>query len=165
MTYAAIKALIAQGVADALAGYEATRNSENGDDNHDSGSGRRTERAAHECTYSDFLKCQPLDFKGTEGVVGLDLGEFEKMESVIMRKLKNKRSGLENANKAAVAEFNLHIIIIMHFSTIRVNTYLEDPEERANLKEEPLEESKGASLAIYKGDKGVELKGCKRVAK
>ncbi|GJU12543.1 hypothetical protein Tco_1134939 [Tanacetum coccineum] len=43
----------------------------NGDDSHDSGSGRRTERAACECTYSDFLKCQPLNFKGTEGVVSL----------------------------------------------------------------------------------------------
>nr|GEU69918.1 hypothetical protein [Tanacetum cinerariifolium] len=26
---------------------------------------------ARECTYQDFLKCQPLSFKGTEGVVGL----------------------------------------------------------------------------------------------
>ncbi|GJZ27849.1 hypothetical protein Tco_0572496 [Tanacetum coccineum] len=49
MTDAAIKALIAQGVADALAG--------------------------------DFLKCQPLNFKGTKGVVGLNQW-FERMESV-----------------------------------------------------------------------------------
>nr|GEV30890.1 UBN2 domain-containing protein [Tanacetum cinerariifolium] len=71
MTDAAIKVLIAQGVADALAEYEAHRSSGNGDDSHDSGSDRRTERATHECTYSDFLKCQPLNFKGIEGVVGL----------------------------------------------------------------------------------------------
>ncbi|GKA63706.1 putative reverse transcriptase domain-containing protein, partial [Tanacetum coccineum] len=81
MTDAAIKALIAQGVADALAEYEAHRSSGNGDDSHESGSGRRTERAARECTYSDFLKCQPLNFKGTEGVVSLTQW-FEKMESV-----------------------------------------------------------------------------------
>ncbi|GKD51054.1 hypothetical protein Tco_1280030, partial [Tanacetum coccineum] len=42
---------------------------------------RRTERAARECTYNDFLKCQPLNFKGTEGVVSLTKW-FEKMESV-----------------------------------------------------------------------------------
>nr|GEW91301.1 putative reverse transcriptase domain-containing protein [Tanacetum cinerariifolium] len=61
---AAIKQLIAQGIADALAKYEATKNSKNGDDNHDSGSGgRRTVPTAHECTYNDFLKCQPLNFK------------------------------------------------------------------------------------------------------
>ncbi|GJY88261.1 putative reverse transcriptase domain-containing protein [Tanacetum coccineum] len=81
MTDSTIKALIAQGVADALAEYEAHRSSGNGDDSHDSGSGRRTERATHECTYSDFLKCQPLNFKGTKGVVGLTQW-FEKMESV-----------------------------------------------------------------------------------
>ncbi|GJW77814.1 putative reverse transcriptase domain-containing protein [Tanacetum coccineum] len=36
---------------------------------------------ARECTYRDFLKCQPLNFKGTEGVVGLTQW-FVKMESV-----------------------------------------------------------------------------------
>ncbi|GJR19314.1 putative reverse transcriptase domain-containing protein [Tanacetum coccineum] len=44
MTDAAIKQLIAQGIADALAKYEATRNSGNGDDSYDLGSCRRTER-------------------------------------------------------------------------------------------------------------------------
>ncbi|GJX42020.1 putative reverse transcriptase domain-containing protein [Tanacetum coccineum] len=36
---------------------------------------------AQECTYQDFLKCQPLSFNGTEGVVGLTRW-FEKMETV-----------------------------------------------------------------------------------
>nr|GEX21142.1 hypothetical protein [Tanacetum cinerariifolium] len=35
------------------------------------GSGPRLAQAVRECTYPDFLKCQPLNFKGTEGVVGL----------------------------------------------------------------------------------------------
>ncbi|GKA44874.1 putative reverse transcriptase domain-containing protein [Tanacetum coccineum] len=35
---------------------------------------------ARECTYQDFLKCQPLNFHGTEGVVGLTRC-FEKMET------------------------------------------------------------------------------------
>ncbi|GJW61715.1 putative reverse transcriptase domain-containing protein [Tanacetum coccineum] len=81
MTDAAIKQLIAQGVADTLAEYEATRNSGNGDDSHESGSGRRTERATCECTYNEFLKYQPLNFKGTEGVVGFTQW-FEIIESV-----------------------------------------------------------------------------------
>ncbi|GJY12065.1 putative reverse transcriptase domain-containing protein [Tanacetum coccineum] len=34
---------------------------------------------AHECTYQDFMKCQPLNFKGTEGAVGLTRW-FKKME-------------------------------------------------------------------------------------
>ncbi|GKA67254.1 putative reverse transcriptase domain-containing protein [Tanacetum coccineum] len=38
-------------------------------------------KVARECTYPDFLKCQPMNFKGTEGVVGLTQW-FEKIESV-----------------------------------------------------------------------------------
>ncbi|GJS12054.1 reverse transcriptase domain-containing protein [Tanacetum coccineum] len=81
MTDEAIRALIAQGIADPLAEHEANR-SRNGGDNHDSGSDeRRRKPIARECTYTDFLKCQPLNFKGTEGVVGLTQW-FEKMKSV-----------------------------------------------------------------------------------
>ncbi|GJT86244.1 putative reverse transcriptase domain-containing protein [Tanacetum coccineum] len=36
---------------------------------------------ARECTYHDFVKCQPLNFKGTEGFVGLTRW-FEKMETI-----------------------------------------------------------------------------------
>ncbi|GKF06511.1 reverse transcriptase domain-containing protein [Tanacetum coccineum] len=82
MTDSTIKQLIAQGIADALAGYEANKSSGNGDDSHDSGSGRRmTEHTTCECMYNDFLKCQPLNFKGIEGVVGLSQW-FEKIEYV-----------------------------------------------------------------------------------
>ncbi|GJX69809.1 reverse transcriptase domain-containing protein [Tanacetum coccineum] len=42
---------------------------------------RRTEQVARECTYPDFMKCQPLNFKGIEGVVEL-IQWFEKMETV-----------------------------------------------------------------------------------
>nr|GEZ52601.1 hypothetical protein [Tanacetum cinerariifolium] len=72
MTDTQLKALITQGVANALAEIEANKTTKNGDDNHDFGTGsRRTERPARECNYRDFLKCQPINFKCTEGVVGL----------------------------------------------------------------------------------------------
>ncbi|GKD70580.1 putative reverse transcriptase domain-containing protein [Tanacetum coccineum] len=59
------------GVADPLAERDADR-SRNGDDIYDSGGGKRRRMpVARECTYTDFLKCQPLNFKVTEGVVGL----------------------------------------------------------------------------------------------
>ncbi|GJZ54965.1 putative reverse transcriptase domain-containing protein [Tanacetum coccineum] len=65
---AQLQAMIDQGVTAALAARDADRNT-NDDDSHNSGTGvRRTKRTAHECTYTDFLKCQPLNFKGTEGV-------------------------------------------------------------------------------------------------
>ncbi|GKB56337.1 putative reverse transcriptase domain-containing protein, partial [Tanacetum coccineum] len=60
----------------------SSNRSRNGDDNHDSGGdGRRRMPVTRECTYTNFLKCQPMNFKGTEGVVGLTQW-FEKMESV-----------------------------------------------------------------------------------
>ncbi|GJW89643.1 hypothetical protein Tco_0167196 [Tanacetum coccineum] len=81
VTNAQLKAMIDQGVTAALATRDADRNT-NGDDSHILGAGvRRTERTARECTYIDFLKCQPLNFKGTEGVAGLSQW-FERMESV-----------------------------------------------------------------------------------
>ncbi|GKF73432.1 reverse transcriptase domain-containing protein [Tanacetum coccineum] len=67
VTNAQLQPMIDQGVTAALAARDATRNV---DDNHTSGTGvRRTERVARECTYQDFMKCQPLYFKGTEGVI------------------------------------------------------------------------------------------------
>ncbi|GKC16634.1 hypothetical protein Tco_1013416 [Tanacetum coccineum] len=90
----AIEQLIAQRVAEALDAYEANQNSGtgnrnvngngniNGNASHNSGSGsKRTLRTARRCTYKEFLNCYPLNFKGTEGAVGLTRW-FEKMESV-----------------------------------------------------------------------------------
>nr|GEW65911.1 hypothetical protein [Tanacetum cinerariifolium] len=66
-----LKALIDQGIVDALAARDADR-SRNGEDSHDFGTGvRRQAPPAYECTYQDFMKCKPLYFKGTEGVVEL----------------------------------------------------------------------------------------------
>ncbi|GJY30194.1 putative reverse transcriptase domain-containing protein [Tanacetum coccineum] len=42
---------------------------------------RRNVQTTHLCFYADFMKCQPLNFKGTKGVVGLTRW-IEKMESV-----------------------------------------------------------------------------------
>ncbi|GJX00264.1 reverse transcriptase domain-containing protein [Tanacetum coccineum] len=76
-----LKRLIDQGVADALAARDAER-SRNGEDSHDSGTGvRRQAPPARECTYPDFMKCKPLYFKGTEGVIELTQW-FERMETV-----------------------------------------------------------------------------------
>nr|GEV90593.1 putative reverse transcriptase domain-containing protein [Tanacetum cinerariifolium] len=90
-----IKELINQRVAKALAAYEANRG--NGDINgggngngnrggNRNGNPNRKDRGVMpvscECTYHDFVKCQPLNFKGTEGVVRLTRW-FEKMETMV----------------------------------------------------------------------------------
>nr|GFA72727.1 transposon Ty3-G Gag-Pol polyprotein [Tanacetum cinerariifolium] len=71
-----------------LAAYEATRaansfevenQSQNGSDGGNGNginenpneNGSDDSHVFRECTYQDFMKCQPLNFKGTEGVVGL----------------------------------------------------------------------------------------------
>ncbi|GJT36756.1 hypothetical protein Tco_0936621 [Tanacetum coccineum] len=61
-------------------------NGNNGGDNGDRNenhnvNGRGDRLVARECTYQDFMKCQPLSFKGTEGMVGL-IRWSEKMETV-----------------------------------------------------------------------------------
>ncbi|GKA30667.1 hypothetical protein Tco_0716972, partial [Tanacetum coccineum] len=66
------------GVAAAMAEAEASRVRNGYDIN---GSEPSPAQAVRECSYSEFLKCKPLDFKGTGCVVGLTRW-FEKMESV-----------------------------------------------------------------------------------
>ncbi|GJS05289.1 putative reverse transcriptase domain-containing protein [Tanacetum coccineum] len=53
----------------------------NGRNENTNENGRGDRPVYRECTYQDFMKCQPLNFKGTEGVVGLTRW-FEKMETV-----------------------------------------------------------------------------------
>nr|GEY30397.1 hypothetical protein [Tanacetum cinerariifolium] len=44
----------------------------NGDNSNDSGTCRRRKMTTpRECSYTNFLKCQPMSFQGTKGVVGL----------------------------------------------------------------------------------------------
>nr|GEX03324.1 hypothetical protein [Tanacetum cinerariifolium] len=113
MTDGAIKALIAQGIVDALAEYETNKISRNGDDSHDLGSGRRTERATRECTYSDFLKCQPLNFKGTEGnshikTVGHDVA-YEMTWKTLKKMMIDKYCPRSEIKKLEIKIWNLNV--------------------------------------------------------
>ncbi|GJX29239.1 putative reverse transcriptase domain-containing protein [Tanacetum coccineum] len=110
VTNAQLKAMIDQGVTAALAARDADRNT-NGDDSHISGAGvRRTERTARECTYTDFLKCQPLNFKGTEGVAGLSQW-FERIESVF------HISNCTVENQVKFATCTLHSVALTWWNT------------------------------------------------
>ncbi|GKC50518.1 hypothetical protein Tco_1073263 [Tanacetum coccineum] len=100
MTHAAIEEMINRRMAEALETREANRNiglgncndeggNRNGNGNGNGGGNgngnhhendRDARPVIRECTYHDFMKCQPLNFKGTEGVVGL-IRWFEKMET------------------------------------------------------------------------------------
>ncbi|GKD14776.1 reverse transcriptase domain-containing protein [Tanacetum coccineum] len=79
ITNAQLQAMIDQGVTAVLAAHDANTN---GVDSHNSGTGARiNKRATRKCTYPYFMKCQPLNFKGTEGVVELTQW-IEKLETV-----------------------------------------------------------------------------------
>ncbi|GJZ86373.1 putative reverse transcriptase domain-containing protein [Tanacetum coccineum] len=105
MTQDVINELISKRVEEALKAYDTARNpgieteveNKQQDDNveananNGNGNGNGNENpnvnnggvvpVARECTYQDFVKCQSLNFKGMEGVVGLTRW-FEKMETV-----------------------------------------------------------------------------------
>ncbi|GJT81389.1 hypothetical protein Tco_1055731 [Tanacetum coccineum] len=77
-----------QNGSDSDNGNGGNRDGENGNgENGNGGNGNPNENGrcdrpvTREYTYQDFMKCQPLNFKGTEGVVGL-IRWFEKMETV-----------------------------------------------------------------------------------
>ncbi|GJW29054.1 reverse transcriptase domain-containing protein [Tanacetum coccineum] len=75
MTPESIQAMIDQAIQ---------RNSTNTQEDESQSLGRGVRRPVQPacvCSYIDFMKCQPLNFKGTEGVVGLSQW-LEKMESV-----------------------------------------------------------------------------------
>nr|GFB52036.1 hypothetical protein [Tanacetum cinerariifolium] len=102
--------MIDQGVTAALAARDALR-STNGDDSHNSGTGvRRTERANRECTYTDFIKCQPLPFKGTKGVASLSKW-CERMESVF------HISNYAAENQVKFATCTLHSVALTWWNT------------------------------------------------
>ncbi|GKE69756.1 hypothetical protein Tco_1527828, partial [Tanacetum coccineum] len=80
LNVATIEQLITQRVTKAVAAYEANQNNQNGNGNPNVNVGGVVP-VARECTYQDFMKCHPINFKGTKGVVGLTRW-FEKMETV-----------------------------------------------------------------------------------
>ncbi|GJW61224.1 hypothetical protein Tco_0110559 [Tanacetum coccineum] len=145
MTDAQIKVLIAQGVADALAEHEANR-SRNGDDSHNSGSdGRRRMPVVRECTYSDFLKCQHLNFKGTKGVVSLTQW-FEKMESVfhisnctVACQIKFSTCTLLGSALTWAHPTGHFVLILRNHLTNNGKTYFEEARAEQNLVEPSIE--------------------------
>ncbi|GKD40457.1 reverse transcriptase domain-containing protein, partial [Tanacetum coccineum] len=81
MTQAAIKKLVADSVFAALEAQAATMANTN---NTNRNTGPREISIARKCSYKEFMSCQPFNFKGTEGAVGL-IRWFERTESVFSR--------------------------------------------------------------------------------
>ncbi|GJZ01695.1 putative reverse transcriptase domain-containing protein [Tanacetum coccineum] len=78
MTQAAIRQLVANSVATAL---EAQTANMANTDNTNGNTGPREAPVARQCSYKEFMSCQPFNFKGTEGAIGL-IRWFERTELV-----------------------------------------------------------------------------------
>ncbi|GJY98609.1 hypothetical protein Tco_0516039 [Tanacetum coccineum] len=78
MTQAAIRKLIANSVTAALEAQAATMANA---DNTNRNPGGREAPVARQCSYKEFMSCQPFNFKGSEGAGGL-IRWFEQTESV-----------------------------------------------------------------------------------
>ncbi|GJY48297.1 reverse transcriptase domain-containing protein [Tanacetum coccineum] len=78
MSQAAIRKLVTDSVAAALEAQAATMANT---DNTTRNTGPRETPVARKCSYKEFMSCQPFNFKGTEGTVGL-IRWFERTESV-----------------------------------------------------------------------------------
>ncbi|GKG31548.1 hypothetical protein Tco_0426498, partial [Tanacetum coccineum] len=68
MTQAAIKKIVADSVFATLEAQAATMANT---DNTTRNTRQRETLVARKCSYKEFMNCQPFNFKGTEGVVGL----------------------------------------------------------------------------------------------
>ncbi|GJS46849.1 reverse transcriptase domain-containing protein [Tanacetum coccineum] len=83
MTQAAIKKLVADSVSAALEAQAANMA------NTDNTTRPREAPVARKCSYKEFMSCQPINFKGTKGAVGL-IRWFERTESVFSRSNEQK---------------------------------------------------------------------------
>ncbi|GKD18904.1 hypothetical protein Tco_1208062, partial [Tanacetum coccineum] len=81
MTQDAIRKLVTDNVTTALEAQAATMANA---DNTNRNTGEREAPIARKCSYKEFMSCQPINFKGTEGAVGL-ICWFEQTESVFSR--------------------------------------------------------------------------------
>ncbi|GJY47856.1 reverse transcriptase domain-containing protein [Tanacetum coccineum] len=78
MSQAAIRKLVADSVVAALKAQAATMANA---DNTNRNTGQSETPVARKCSYKEFMSCQPFNFKGTEGAVGL-IRWFEQTELV-----------------------------------------------------------------------------------
>ncbi|GKD04948.1 hypothetical protein Tco_1179922 [Tanacetum coccineum] len=81
MSQAAIRKLVADSVFTALETQAATMANT---DNTNRNTGQSGTPVTRKCSYKEFMSCQPFNFKGTEGAVGL-IRWFERTESIFLR--------------------------------------------------------------------------------
>nr|GEU37037.1 reverse transcriptase domain-containing protein [Tanacetum cinerariifolium] len=106
MTQAAIRQLVANSITTALKAQAANMaNADNTNRNPEP----REALIARKCSYKEFMSCQPFNFKGSKGVVGL-IHWFERTESVFPLATVPKTARIEEPYKITWVEFKKLLI-------------------------------------------------------
>lgn len=113
-------------VAEALAAAEVAKGNENGNTSGNTGGAN----ARQGCSYSEFMKCKPQTFTGTEGPVRL-LSWLEKLESVF------RISNCADEDRVKYATYTLQDSALtwwnLHASTVGLDTAYATPWEEVKL--------------------------------
>nr|GFB57991.1 reverse transcriptase domain-containing protein [Tanacetum cinerariifolium] len=112
MTLAAIRQLVADSVTTALEAQAA--NMENADNTNRNPKPREAP-VARKCSYKEFMSCQPFNFKGLEGAVGL-ICWFERTELVFSRSNYTKDCNAKFATEA-------YKITLVEFKKLLIKKY------------------------------------------
>ncbi|GJU44421.1 reverse transcriptase domain-containing protein [Tanacetum coccineum] len=97
MTQAVIRKLVADSVTTALEAQAANMA------NTDNTTRPREALVARQCSYKEFMSCQPINFKGTKGAIGL-IRWFERTESVFSRRNYTKQCKVKFATGTLTEE-------------------------------------------------------------
>ncbi|GKA32947.1 hypothetical protein Tco_0719314 [Tanacetum coccineum] len=103
MTQAAIRKLVANSVTVALEAQVANMK------NTDNTTRPREAPVARQCSYKEFMSCKPVNFKGTEGVIGL-ICWFERTESMFSRSNCTKDCKVKVSTELALTEEVLSLV-------------------------------------------------------
>ncbi|GJX64521.1 putative reverse transcriptase domain-containing protein [Tanacetum coccineum] len=101
ITQAAIRQLVADSVATALEAQTANMANTN---NTNGNTGPREASVARQCSYKEFISCQPFNFKGTEGAIGLIRCNLPK-DALSWWNSFSQPNGIEEAYKITWIEF------------------------------------------------------------
>ncbi|GJU83418.1 hypothetical protein Tco_1285783 [Tanacetum coccineum] len=108
MTQAAIKKLVADSVSAALEAQAATMANA---DNTNRNTGEREAPVARKCSYKEFMSCQPINFKGSEGAVGLIRWYISRGCQVFIAQVMEKKSDEKRTEDVPVVREFLEVFL------------------------------------------------------
>ncbi|GJT94256.1 putative reverse transcriptase domain-containing protein [Tanacetum coccineum] len=129
MTQAAIKKLVADSVSAALEAQAAARANT---DNTNRNTRQRETLVARNCSYKEFMNCQPFNFKGTKGAIGL-IRWFERTELVFSHSNCTKECKVKFATGADKSFVSISLASMLNIPPITLDTTYDIEMANGNL--------------------------------